>query len=848
MRIDLFGMKKFFEREGKGLLFVLIVLFICVSFQDYLLELFDRYIVPYFDIKTSLLTKILFICIVSVIFVRLIYKTIKNKYLVDYWFIIFLTLLCLVICEISNKSILKSENRLFSYIHILLFFLIIYVAILLCVRLFSRRGKYIKENKFYYYNDNPMIRIDNDLLYMESHLETVIDMLNSVRDESDAVKIGLVGEWGEGKSTFLNFVEEKLKTEDFKNQFIIIKFNPRHSENISQIQTDFFNTFNGKLRNYSARFSRLIKVYMNAIGILDRGIILKTIKNQQCKEEFKQNINNALSELKRKIVIIIDDFDRLFKDEVVEVLKLIDGNACFEHTIFITAYDKMKVSSILSEGKEIFFIDKYFTWEFYLPIRPKSLLIDSLQIEFSFLLEPNKIELYQKRKKLKREESYKQFFNEYQFECKKLFLSESWEKYQYHFKRELISYRDINRFLNFIQPYIPYMVREMLSPHDMLLLCLIRFKYPDEYNRLFEKEYFEDNSLSLKKELKDVKSKDILETLFPKRGSDIDKFFRPEKRTGRRSINDDGLFDIYFYLDLLNETIEIGEFTKIFDIDNLSEVNDILQKWKQEGKIKDCIKQISDRKNKIKDYNFFIRYLDVLFLLNTIYPSFDVNYQITDLLLKETSVYISKKIEINIDHYKDEFYKRLSNYNSSNLVREYMFPLLRKSESSDKIIFLFPELQKIAIECLEKYIKGNDNINTGKNGLLPLLYNCIKSINQETKEIKLLPSVCRMVKDVIINYPVGYWVDFVGLGAITSDPEYNIIACEPHWHQIFGDNKDEAINFIKDLIDKFDQNVTPKATLIQNFWRLYEKNNYQSIPFEGQGNVQYKIDNNSRRS
>ena len=54
-----------------------------------------------------------------------------------------------------------------------------------------------------------------------------------------------------------------------------------------------------------------------------------------------------MDKLGKRLIVFVDDFDRLTDVEIIEVLKLIDKNAAFRNTIFITAYDERAVSNAL---------------------------------------------------------------------------------------------------------------------------------------------------------------------------------------------------------------------------------------------------------------------------------------------------------------------------------------------------------------------------------------------------------------------------------------------------------------------------------------------------------------------
>lgn len=85
----------------------------------------------------------------------------------------------------------------------------------------------------------------------------------------------------------------------------------------------------------------------------------------------REKIQKAVAALNKKIVILIDDLDRLTGEEILEVLKLINKNASFQNTVFVTAYDKQYVNTVLGsvvccpEGRD--FTDKYFNMELPLP-------------------------------------------------------------------------------------------------------------------------------------------------------------------------------------------------------------------------------------------------------------------------------------------------------------------------------------------------------------------------------------------------------------------------------------------------------------------------------------------------
>ena len=117
------------------------------------------------------------------------------------------------------------------------------------------------------------------------------------------------------------------------------------------------------------------------------------------------------------------------------------------------------------------------------------------------------------------------------------------------------------------------------------------------------------------------------------------------------------------------------------------------------------------------------------------------------------------------------------------------------------------------------------------------LYNCIDHMVQPSRHIILDRDCLDACRHRIIARPDIYFKGFVFLGGMSSNPEFNSIACEPFWEQIFGD----ATKF-EMFISDCEANGVENLSLVRNFWELYKANKYNQIEFDNQGNVQDKID------
>lgn len=89
-------------------------------------------------------------------------------------------------------------------------------------------------------------------------------------------------------------------------------------------------------------------------------------------ETQKENIVNELNCLSKKIVIVIDDLDRLPADELTEVLRLIRAVADFPNIFYILCYSQKHIESCLHKvfpykGFDDNFLDKFIQIPFSLP-------------------------------------------------------------------------------------------------------------------------------------------------------------------------------------------------------------------------------------------------------------------------------------------------------------------------------------------------------------------------------------------------------------------------------------------------------------------------------------------------
>ncbi len=213
-----------------------------------------------------------------------------------------------------------------------------------------------------------------DLLNFKPYAQKVQNIIRGLSNTSESIVIGIDGEWGSGKSTFSNMVfhllEQNKDKEKDDRRIIKMKYNPWLYSNEDEMLFDFLNEMKKcfyrpessarKIGKAILKYSKYLKS-VRISGKVNLGFastnlhvepekILKEIGDELVNSsegliELKENINELLEESDIKLVIFIDDLDRLDKNELFTILKLIKLTASFNHVVFIVAMDNNQAAN-----------------------------------------------------------------------------------------------------------------------------------------------------------------------------------------------------------------------------------------------------------------------------------------------------------------------------------------------------------------------------------------------------------------------------------------------------------------------------------------------------------------------
>lgn len=168
---------------------------------------------------------------------------------------------------------------------------------------------------------------------------------------SDSIVFGIDAPWGIGKSTFVNFCQEYWEKKH-NGDIIIYKFNPLRYEDRSNLLEKFVDglvhaiqkqTFLPEIRPLISRYSRFIKG-KGTISI--PGLDLEVMPGSYTVDDAFEDLEVALKDLNKKILIIVDDLDRLNFTAIKDVLFVIKKSFTLPNISYVLCYDTDNITAL----------------------------------------------------------------------------------------------------------------------------------------------------------------------------------------------------------------------------------------------------------------------------------------------------------------------------------------------------------------------------------------------------------------------------------------------------------------------------------------------------------------------
>lgn len=506
--------------------------------------------------------------------------------------------------------------------------------------------QFLEKDFFEEDNDNLILLKESDVNYDLLHRDIFVDYITSLicscSPDGNFV-FSLNGAWGNGKSTILNLFEAKINSDNSLSDEIIVinDFDPwKYNDNLTLFR-GFYDSIT-KNKNFNIDYS-LYKKFYNIYKVLILGndnifnnldIDLHFTNNTYTIDEIKKSISSYIKLTNKKVVFIIDNIDRLNKDQILMIFKTISTLFDFDNFIYLLSFDEERIKKVFKEELNIDpnYLNKIINTSINLPYINSSLLIE---IAHNILIK---------------------LFEAYDIDYK---INTSYEDI---FKKLAICFKDIReikRFSNYISTFMNS--KEFINQiniYDLVIIKLIQFLNPYLYDKIHSNPYFfisEDFSFSpytdknYSIEKFNEKSKEFYDEFFIE---DIDHIYRDALSLlfpyiHNYSINDKIISSEFYYQDyddsIINKNISNGLYFEYYFEFTPNRHNNLLKKvttFIDEANVTKDIKEIehnyisllsSDLPNQHLIFLFFNNYIKNI--KKKILPSFiDIIYNNINIL------------------------------------------------------------------------------------------------------------------------------------------------------------------------------------------------------------------------
>ncbi|MBR8837917.1 MAG: AAA family ATPase [Stigonema ocellatum SAG 48.90 = DSM 106950] len=234
--------------------------------------------------------------------------------------------------------------------------------------------------------DGTLITPEKDRLGYASFAQYLADSICDMT-LAEGFVIAVYGSWGSGKSTLMNFIVQYLQQKPEDEQPIIVPFNPWLFSGYQDITKRFFD----QLKNVLNRIPSVQKGLRERIADLGKAVAeiplpyaqtgraVAALLDEEDKEasELKEEVEIILQQHKQRIVVAIDDIDRLGTEDIKQLFRLLKAIPSFTNVVYLLVFDKDVVLKALAEtqdasAKESF--DKIIQVAFNLPSPDKTSL------------------------------------------------------------------------------------------------------------------------------------------------------------------------------------------------------------------------------------------------------------------------------------------------------------------------------------------------------------------------------------------------------------------------------------------------------------------------------------------
>lgn len=227
--------------------------------------------------------------------------------------------------------------------------------------------------------DRPRERLGEDRLGYANFARAVAKAVISMAPR-DGTVLAIHGPWGSGKTSAVNMivdaVDEAQASVDETERLIVVRFNPWWFSEQGDLARAFFtevsaalgakvsNDVREGLKKVAKRVSGTKDLVLAALSLLPAGDAAKSalgglielaggaISGERSLDEERTELQAALRKQNKKILVIIDDVDRLPADEARQIFRLVKSVADLPYVIYLLVFDRAIAARALEQPSD----------------------------------------------------------------------------------------------------------------------------------------------------------------------------------------------------------------------------------------------------------------------------------------------------------------------------------------------------------------------------------------------------------------------------------------------------------------------------------------------------------------
>lgn len=214
-----------------------------------------------------------------------------------------------------------------------------------------------KETNSSFIVDKELDKKEADLLNFSEKAERFAEQVYN-NGSPDSFVFGVDAPWGIGKSSFINFCRQSWE-EKHNNDVVTYKFSPLRylgTANLLEIFIDGLihaiqkDSFIPEIKPLISKYTRLLKE-VGRFSIF--GLTLPTLSVDYTADEACDDLSAVLKRFPKKVIIVIDDLDRISFSEIKDILFVIRKSFAFPNVSYVICYDTENIGVLEADTPDI---------------------------------------------------------------------------------------------------------------------------------------------------------------------------------------------------------------------------------------------------------------------------------------------------------------------------------------------------------------------------------------------------------------------------------------------------------------------------------------------------------------